>query len=509
MRKFHIEDQRKAGVILNYTSIAINMVVGLVYTPFLLAKLGQSEYGLYSLAASVIAYLTIFDLGFGNAIIRYTAKFKTEHKTKEIENMLGMFLQVYLLIGLAVFIAGIIITIFAENIFGENMTAQEVMELKILLILLTLNLAFTFPMSIWSSVATAYERFIFLKSLSITVALLNPLVMVVALFWGYKAIALVVVTSFFNILSLVIHCWYCRKILSVKVSFSKFDWGFVKEISVYSFWVFLTSLTDQFYWSSGQFILGIVQGTSAVAIFALALQLKNIYYTFSLAISSVFLPKVTKMVTEGTPNKVISDLFISTGRMQYLVISYILVEFFILGQPFIRLWAGTEYERAYFITLLFFISTLIPLIQNIAPTILMARNQMKSRAIIVLVMSAISLLISIPVSARYGAVGCAFVISLAIIVGYGLVLNYYYKMKQDLDTISFWKQIVYMSFVPMIMIIAYKLFIPSDSVHSWIDLIIVGGITTILFVPLAYHFSMNDAERKLIHSLIQKINVFK
>ena len=80
-------NQLKAGAALSYLSIALNMVVGLVYTPYLLRMLGQSEYGLYSLAASLIAYLTVLDLGFGNAIVRYTAKFRTEGKLREQEEM--------------------------------------------------------------------------------------------------------------------------------------------------------------------------------------------------------------------------------------------------------------------------------------------------------------------------------------------------------------------------------------------------------------------------------------
>ena len=67
-------NQLKAGATLNYTVIVLNILVGLLYTPFLLRILGQSDYGIYSLVASVISYLTLLDLGFGNAIIRYTAK---------------------------------------------------------------------------------------------------------------------------------------------------------------------------------------------------------------------------------------------------------------------------------------------------------------------------------------------------------------------------------------------------------------------------------------------------
>ena len=71
-----VVNQLKAGAVLNYVVIGLNSLVGLLYTPYMLRMMGQSEYGLYSLVASVIAYLTIMDFGFGNAIIRYTAKFR-------------------------------------------------------------------------------------------------------------------------------------------------------------------------------------------------------------------------------------------------------------------------------------------------------------------------------------------------------------------------------------------------------------------------------------------------
>ena len=76
-------NQLKAGAILSYVIIAVNNIVGLLYTPFMLRMMGQNEYGLYSLVSSVVAYLTVLDLGFNNAIVRYTAKFRAEGKNEE------------------------------------------------------------------------------------------------------------------------------------------------------------------------------------------------------------------------------------------------------------------------------------------------------------------------------------------------------------------------------------------------------------------------------------------
>ena len=84
-------NQLKAGAVLNYVVLGLNSLVGLAYTPFMLRMLGQSEYGIYSLAASIIAYLSMLDFGFGNAVIRYTAKFRAESRTEEQYSMFGMF----------------------------------------------------------------------------------------------------------------------------------------------------------------------------------------------------------------------------------------------------------------------------------------------------------------------------------------------------------------------------------------------------------------------------------
>ena len=69
-------NQIKVGVILSYTQMAIQIMVGLIYTPIMLKLLGQSEYGLYNTVASTISTLGILSLGFGSSYIRYYAKYK-------------------------------------------------------------------------------------------------------------------------------------------------------------------------------------------------------------------------------------------------------------------------------------------------------------------------------------------------------------------------------------------------------------------------------------------------
>lgn len=71
-------NQLKAGAILTYIAMGIGFIVSLVYTPIMIRLLGQSEYGLYNLAASIIAYLGILNFGFGSTYIRYYSQYKVK-----------------------------------------------------------------------------------------------------------------------------------------------------------------------------------------------------------------------------------------------------------------------------------------------------------------------------------------------------------------------------------------------------------------------------------------------
>lgn len=497
--------QIKAGAALNYVVIVLNALVGFVYTPYMLHMLGQSEYGLYSLVASVISYLTIMDFGFGNAIIRYTAKFRAEGKTQEQFSMFGMFLVIYAAIGLLAVVAGLVLFFNVDTMFGDTMTTYELGRAKIMMLILTLNLAFTFPFSVFGSIITAYEDFVFQKSVQIIRILLNTAVMVCLLKMGYKAIAMVVVQTVFNVLTLLINLFYCRYKIRIKFLFSKVDWSFLKEIVIYSFWIFLNIIMDKIYWSSGQFILGAVSGTVAVAVYAVAIHLEGMYMTFSTAISSVFLPKISGMVARNESDATISDLFIRTGRIQFIVLAFVFSGFIVFGQQFIDLWAGKDYADAYLISLLFLGALLVPLVQSLGITILQARNQMKFRSLLYVSIAAVSLVAQVLLSKKYGGIGCAVAISGALVIGQGLIMNIYYAVRQRIDIRRFWQEILKMSIIPVLMT-TLGLFVTRRMAFSGVGTLALEILAySLLYVPLFWTLSMSDYERMLIAAPLRKL----
>lgn len=500
-----MNNQLKEGAFLNYMIILLNVLVGLLYTPYMLRMMGQSEYGLYSLVASLISYLTILDLGLGNAVVRYTAKFRAENKKEEQYETFGMFFIMYIVIGFVSMAVGSVLYFNVENMFGVTMTPLEIGKAKIMMLLLVFNLAFTFPMSIFGSIINAYERFIFPRVINIIRIVLNTMIMIFLLEIGYKAIAMVIVQTIFNVLTLIINYVYCKRELQIKMYFRKFKWSFMKEVLIYSFWIFLNVIMDKVYWSTGQFVLGAISGTIAISVFAVAIQLQMMYMQFSTAISTVFLPKVTGMVAAGDNEKDLSDLFIKTGRIQFIVMALILSGFIVFGRQFIVLWAGEAYLEAYVMCIMFFTSLMIPLIQNLGITILQARNQMKFRSILYIAIAAVALILQIGFARRWGGIGCAIAISGALLLGQGFIMNIYYNKVQKIDIAVFWKEILRMAIVPVMMTTASMFLLSDVKIDTWGKLGMYIILFCMVYIPLFWMISMNDSERSLLVSPFRRL----
>ena len=490
-----MKSQIKIGSILSYIVIVLNILVGLIYTPIMLRMMGQSEYGTYSLISSIIGYLTVLDLGFGNAIIIYTSRYRVKNQIDEQSKLNGMFLIIYSIIGVISGIMGAILYANIDNLFAGTMTIQELQKAKIMTIILIINLVFTFPLSIFGSIITAYEKFIFSKVVNILRIILMPCIMIPLLYMGYKSVAMTVVTTILNISFLIINLVYCLKVIKIKFIFGKFNTKLLKEIFGYSFFIFLAIIVDKINLNIDQFILGSVVGTVEVAIYTVAAQIQTIYISLSTAINGVLLPKITMLVENKESDETISDIFIQTGRLQYIIMALITTGFIIFGQEFINIW--TE--------LILMVPALVPLIQNVGINILQAKNMHRFRTVVYFFIAIANLFISIPLARKFGSIGSAIGTSLACLLGQWIIMNIYYYKKANINIPKFWKNIFKMS-IPIIIIFIPTLLI--NNIYPSSNIIFIGLkilLYTLIYSILLWLFTLNDYEKSLIQKPVNKI----
>ena len=92
--------QLKKGAFLNYATIFLTNVVGLLLTPFILNHLGKEEYGVYTTIGALVGTISVLDLGLNNTIVRFVAKYQAEKDKKGEENFLATTMIIYFCISL-------------------------------------------------------------------------------------------------------------------------------------------------------------------------------------------------------------------------------------------------------------------------------------------------------------------------------------------------------------------------------------------------------------------------
>lgn len=498
----------KWGTIVGYIEIIVSTLVAFIYTPFMLKKMGQSEYGLYSLVASVVSYLSVLDMGFGNAMVRYISKSQGK-KEKETENKLNsLFLIVYTIIGAIALLIGFILYQNIDKLFGKSLSIEELKKAKIIMIILIATIAINFPLSIFTSYVTACEKFIFLKILTIIKDISIPVIMIPLLLCGFKSIAMTIVNNGFTIFVNIVTLIYCFKKLNMKFDFQIGDRErkLMKEILGYSFFMFLNIIVDAIYNNTDQVILGSVCGTIAVSVYAVGSKIIQLNQRFSTTISGLFLPNITKTLQEENGDEKVNEIFIKVSRIQIYIMMFILSGFWIIGKMFIYLWAGKEYIDAYYIVLIIITPAIIPLTQNVCLSIIQAKNKHQFRSVMYILIAILNILISIPLAKKYQGIGAAIGTAIGNLLGQILTMNIFYYKVIHIDIPTYWKNFFKFT-LPIIIITTIGISINHYflNIISWKALIIEGIIYTIVYWTYVYTY-MNSYEKEQVKNIFNKIS---
>lgn len=497
-------NQLKWGVVLSYLSMGLGVLVSLAYMPFMLRLLGQSEWGLYSLVASIVGYLPVLSLGLGSAYMRYHTRAAAGHRD-EVARLNGLFLAVFAAIGVVAAIVGTVLAANIGTVLGHELTSTETETARVLMGVMTFTVALSFPASVFSSFVTANERFIFQRSVSVIRMVVTPAATLLVLLAGHKSIGMALVAAGVAVAVTVADVAYGVRRLGMRVSFKRLDFALLGEIAIFSSFIFINMITDQVNWNVDKFILGHVGGTVLVAVYALAAQLNAYYISLSTAVSSVFIPRVNRLAVAAGDDRELTRLFTRVGRVQFMILALVCTGLVIFGRQFINLWAGPDYVGAYPVLLLLAIPVTIPLVQNLGIEIQRAKNLHKFRSWLYLGIAVVNVGVSIPLAQRYGAVGAAMGTAGALLIGNGLIMNFYYHKRVGIDMGYFWKAIA--GFAPALAAAgtvgaATMRFANTSSVSG---LLVWGLVYVGAYGVSMWFLGMNSSERELLRRPVMRL----
>ena len=471
----------------------------------MLRLLGQSEYGLYQLVYSVVSYLGLLSLGFGASYMRFYSREQTKGNPEGVARLNGMFLLIFCAIAMICIGCGAVMVSNIKGIFGFGLSETEYPKARILMILMVANLALTFPNSVFSCIITSQERFLFQKTLILSQQLLNPFLTLPLLLMGYGSVGVVLVTTFLTVGVLASNILFCFCRLHARFCFRKLQFSLLKEMWVFTFFIFLNQIVDQINWSVDKFLLGRMLGTTAVAVYGVGGQINSLYLQFSSSISNVFIPKVNRIVAEHRSDEELSDVFVKVGRIQFVVMALILSGFVFFGRPFISFWAGKEYDESYAVTLLLIIPVTVPLIQNIGIEIQRAKNKHKARSFVYLLIAVANVGFSIPLIKLFGAFGAALGTAISLFAGNVIFMNWYYYSILGIDIPRFWRNIV--SFLPAlaIPILLGTASLMTFEYNTLLSLMVGIALYGIVYFCSIYRFGLNQNEKDMIRRPLKKL----
>lgn len=491
-------NQYKTGAILSYIGIVLTNAVGLFLTPFIIRSLGNSEYGLYSLIGSFVAYLSLMDMGLNNTIVRFVSKYRAEKDYVKEQKFLGTTMIIYCIISFLVIVIGSVMYFNLDSIFSKSLDAGQISQAKVMFLILMFNVAIVLPGGAFTAICTAYERFVFPRSINIVKYIVRAVTIVAVLNWGGKAISLVIIDTILNIALITVSASYVIGKLKARFNFTERHWGAMRPIFGYSIWIFVIAITHSFQWHAGQLVLGINTNTVQVAIFAVGIMLGSYYGSFAGVFNSMLLPKASQMISSDKNGSELTQMMIKVGRISNLISFFILGGFILLGREFIHLWVGQAYDSSWIVALLVMVATTIPLSQSFGMSILEARNKVKFRSIFSLVSLSIGVVVGFFMSKTYGLIGMSASLCGAMIIN-SIAINIYFIKVFGFKIGSFYKECYFKQIVILsVVIFALNILKTYFEINSWFTLAICIIVFSLIYIVISYQFLMNSYERQQI-----------
>lgn len=489
------------GAVMSYVSIIVNMVAGLLYTPWMIHSIGKENFGLYILAMSVIQ-LFLFDFGLSVSINRFLSKYLAEGRQDKANNCLGLVYRLYLILDLVLLIALTTVFIFIPDIYKE-LSPIELGKFKVVFVIAAIFAVFSFPFIPVNGVLSAHEKFFQMKLCEVIHKFIVVVCMTTCLLSGMGLYALVGVNAFAGVTMILIKLCFIQKYTEQKIHFGYWDKIQFKQIVGFSGWVSIMSLCQRSIFHLGPTIIGAFSGSAAIAIFGIANTLESYVFSFSSAISGLFLPSVSRLVAKGDD---VLPLMIRIGRLQLILVSLIVLGFCCVGYPFIQLWLGEDFSEAYLCTVLIIIPSLLQLPQEIGDQTLYAKNKVKQRAYAFMSMAVANIVIGIPLTHYYGAKGLCISISIAYLIR-TIVLDILYKRILHIDISKFFYD-TFIKFLPsftivVILGILIGFFFPAN---GWLGFLSKCALFVIMYSTVVYRLALNTDEKNLIAITLRKFS---
>lgn len=392
------------NVVWNWTGMAVNLLAGFIVAPYLVHCLGDRSYGLWILIASMTGYFGLLDLGVRGSVGRYIAFHRARQEQDGINQVLST--AVAILTGVAVL--ALIATAVAMPLFYKlfDVPPEQTTAARWAILIVGLNLAVTFPVSVFDGVLWGYERFDLINIVDIPTAIART-VLTFALVHGPDDLVslalLTFATTLCNELAKVFASFHVNRQLRVgRVYVRK---AAARQLYGYGLWHFLLSVARQVNLQVAPLLIGSLLSVAVVTPFSIAARL--IGYAGSVVVSAtgVFTPLATALHAQEDHLRQ-QRLFLLGGQWCTAFSLYISLLLLLLGEPLLRLWMDTRLaEGTILLLVILTLGEVLPLSQWLTYSMILGMAKHRLSAIANIVEGVLAVGTSLLLVRAWGVVG--------------------------------------------------------------------------------------------------------
>ncbi len=497
--------QLKAGALLSYLTVFVNIAAGLLYTPWMIKSIGNGHYGLYTLSVAVIN-LFLMDFGLGSAVSKFLSRYYACNDQAGARDFLGVAYKIYGGLSAIAFLVLTGVYFFIDAIYVK-LTPDEIAVFKQLYIIISAYSVISFPFLSLNGILLSNEKFIALKMCNLIQKVFTVTLIAFALILGYGVYALVAVNAAGCLIFTGIKLVIVRK-ANVKVNMRCRKKGLAKDIFAYSLWITVAQLASRCIFLITPTILGIFLGSWEITIFGLASTLEGYTYVFADSMNGMLMPSVTRLVAKGGDSGALTDLMIKVGRLQVYLIGLIVIGFACVGQSFVINWMGEDYALVYACALLMMLPGLLDMPQQIGRTAVQVADHAKLQAYIYAVMAIVNIAMSAVLSKYLGVMGACVSIFLAYMMR-SLGMNIVYHKALHIDVLKYFRDAYARWLVPAaITVLAGVVLNMVLRDEGWIGVAIKTLLLTLIYLAGIYTLSMNTYERNTVGGMVKRIRQF-
>jgi O-antigen/teichoic acid export membrane protein len=332
------------NILFNWIGTIASLAVGFFLSPFILHRLGDLAYGVWVLAVSVVAYLSLLDLGMQSSVLRFVSKGHTQGDHEGASDALSAALWVRLRISAIVLLFSAALSALFPIFF--KVPAALAFDARWAVMLIGLTMSLSMSVGVAGGVLSGLNRYDLQNCVTLVQTALRVTGVVIVLRSGHGIIAIALVELFSTsvglcLLVLLAHRMYPQ--LTIHLRKPKRET--LRMIWSYSVYAFLTTIAVQLIYQSDNLVVGAFVSAAAVTYYAIANSLCRYSTQIVGSIAATFVPAASNYEASGNA-EALANLYFHGTRATLLISMPILITFLIRGHEFIGLWMGPQYAHS-------------------------------------------------------------------------------------------------------------------------------------------------------------------